>query len=289
MNLKEHPKTWQLAIMIVVSVASALLLGELCSILWDALGGGYKSLVVMIGIAALVVAGLLWLDKIVQRRSTVSPVYLQVLKGSWGTLLCIFIVWVCIYSIQQHNYLLGLHERQVKIEQRIQESDTNYSDHKGDFVCVNVDSLNLVKFDDVYLNYLKSQQGKTPNQLLLPDALISERIQNLIGKEKYALLFTYTSLQPVKVLDEWVVCEWVGDNGGKDNLSFTFFLNTSQNLMFGQVQVMLNEFGVCQDYQKLYVEYSGNDEIGFFNRVQSLPENIKQLIIPSLIPFDKCK
>ena len=114
MNFKDTPKSWQIAILIAISFAVAFGIGELASVLWDAIGGGFKSFTVVTIITMALVATLIRLDRIARKRDLVSPVYLDVLKGSWGIILVLFLVLAVDYTARQTRYLKDFKKRKAK-------------------------------------------------------------------------------------------------------------------------------------------------------------------------------
>lgn len=114
MNIKNNPKPWQIAVLIMLSSALCLLLVIIEEHLWYTIGGGFPSLAVSAAIVAVAVAFCVWFDRKIRREECVSIVYLDVFKGCWGISVAVFIFLAADYSIGQYHYLRGLKERQAK-------------------------------------------------------------------------------------------------------------------------------------------------------------------------------
>ena len=91
MNIKNNPKPWQIAVLIMLSSALCLLLVIIEEHLWYTIGGGFPSLAVSAAIVAVAVAFCVWFDRKIRREECVSIVYLDVFKGCWGISVAVFI------------------------------------------------------------------------------------------------------------------------------------------------------------------------------------------------------
>ena len=62
-NLSDSPKTWQVALLIVVSCIGVHCLGTIEMMVWHAIGGGFPALAVSVASVAIIVLLLLWFDR----------------------------------------------------------------------------------------------------------------------------------------------------------------------------------------------------------------------------------
>lgn len=114
MNLKNTPKPWQICVEIAISFGLTVGIAEIAYLLWSAIGGGFKSFAVIVLMAIAFVIIAIYIDRIARKRDLVSPVYLDVLKGSWGILLVLFLVLAVDYTARQTRYLKDFKKRQAK-------------------------------------------------------------------------------------------------------------------------------------------------------------------------------
>ena len=105
MNLKNTPKPWQICVEIAISFGLTVGIAEIADLLWSAIGGGFKSFAVIVLMAIAFVIIAIYIDRIARKRDLVSPVYLDVLKGSWGIILVLFLVLAVDYTARQTRYL----------------------------------------------------------------------------------------------------------------------------------------------------------------------------------------
>lgn len=94
MNIKNNPKPWQIAVLIMLSSALCLLLVIIEEHLWYTIGGGFPSLAVSAAIVAVAVAFCVWFDRKIRREECVSIVYLDVFKGCWGISVAVLYFWL---------------------------------------------------------------------------------------------------------------------------------------------------------------------------------------------------